>query len=306
MLSFEETEAAINKTRSNLEDALDRRDYIAAAKIQRKLDGFVATRDYLIEQSKIHDNTSELNRLELQRQHEEDELKERMSQRMDRLLRDYKLRLEQMERRHADEIARVDRKYSDVRYYTPRVSPYVTVLGRAEDFYARHRDYGVAAVLQSQGVARKNQEMDAMEARTEVEVQAQIDNLKQKHELEIRGFRNRLEGEKMKLNKETAKALMVMRNRYRKLRGRVLGLGEDDPLPEHKRNEGRGVYQTLESGFAPLLTSLDHGEYAPVPPLSARTLRKTVGVETFAGTVRNPRVQRALERSRMRKSLEPL
>ena len=152
MLSFEETEAAINKTRSNLEDALDRRDYIAAAKIQRKLDGFVATRDYLIEQSKIHDNTSELNRLELQRQHEEDELKERMSQRMDRLLRDYKLRLEQMERRHADEIARVDRKYSDVRYYTPRVSPYVTVLGRAEDFYARHRDYGVAAVLQSQGV----------------------------------------------------------------------------------------------------------------------------------------------------------
>ena len=306
MLSFEETEAAINKTRSNLEDALDRRDYAAAAKIQRKLDGFVATRDYLIEQSKIHDNTSELNRLELQRQHEEDELKERMSQRMDRLLREYKIRLEQMERRHADEIARVDRKYSDIRYYTPRVSPYVTVLARAEDFYARHRDYGVAAVLQNQGVARKNQEMDAMEARTEVEVQAQIDNLKQKHELEIRGFRNRLEGEKMKLNKETAKALMVMRNRYRKLRGRVLGLGEDDPLPEHKRKEGRGVYQTLESGFAPLLTSLDHGEYAPVPPLSARTLRKTVGVETFAGTVRNPRVQRALERSMMRKSLEPL
>ena len=119
MLSFEETEAAINKTRSNLEDALDRRDYAAAAKIQRKLDGFVATRDYLIEQSKIHDNTSELNRLELQRQHEEDELKERMSQRMDRLLREYKIRLEQMERRHADEIARVDRKYSDIRYGYP-------------------------------------------------------------------------------------------------------------------------------------------------------------------------------------------
>ena len=299
-------EGEIYKARTKLEDAVERRDYAAAARIQRKLDNLTATREHVIQQANVSDKNSELDRLEKQRQKEEEDLKRRMSERMDRLLHEYNARLEQMERRHAAEITRIDRKYSDVRYSTPRTSPFVNVLSRAEDFYARHRDYAVAATLQRQGIARKNAEMDALDERTEVEVQAQIDAIRQKQELEIRGFRSRLEGEKMKLNKETAKALMVMRNRYRKLRGRILGLGEPDPLPEHKRDEGRGVYQELENGFAPMLATLDRGEYAPVPPLSARTLRNTFQTETFASIAQTPRVQRALERSMMRRSLEPL
>ena len=309
--TFEENEAQINRVKFELEDALEMRDYILANKLQKQLDYCMNVRAYCIKQANVYDKNSELDRLERQRQQEEENLKQKMTQRMDKLLREYQSRLDQMERRHKEDIERIDRKYSDSRYYTMRNSPHVNVLLKAESFYGRHRDYAVAAAIQSQAQARTNDEFDALDLRTNIEIQGQIDALKQKHELELKGFRARLEAEKMKLNKETAKALLVMKNRYRKLRGRVLGLGESDPLPEHKRDEGRGVYQVLESGFSPMLTTLDHGEYSPVPPLSARTMKDLTmsGVKTRGApmtAVRNPRVQRALERSMMRKPSEQL
>ena len=308
--TFEENEAQINKVKFELEDALQMRDYVKAAKLQQQLDYCMNVRNYCIQQANIYDKNTELDRLEKQRQQEEESLKQRMSQRMDKLLREYQLRFEQMERRHREDIERIDRKYSDSRYYTMRNSPSINVMLKAESFYGRHRDYAVAAAMKSQVNARTDAEFDALDTRTNIEIQGQIDSMTQKHELEVKGFRARLEAEKMKLNKETAKALMVMKNRYRKLRGRVLGLGESDPLPEHLRNEGRGVYQALESGFAPMLTMLDHGEFSPVPPLSARTMKGVTmaGVKTRGApmTARNPRVQRALERSMMRKPTEQL
>lgn len=309
--TYEDNEAEINKFQAKLEDALERRDYINAGKLQKKLDYCMNVRTYCEKQANQRDKSIELNRLETQRRQEEEKLKQTMTQRTEALLRQYKQRLEQMERRHAEELEQIDRKYSNPRYCTMRNSPEVNSLLRMEAFYAKQKNYAVAAAIKEQAAIRTESEMDVMDSNTDAEVQSKIDVMIKKHELEKKGFRDRLENEKMRLNRETANALLTMKNKYGKLRRRVLGLGENDPLPDSARQEGRGVYQTLEKTFSPMLAMIENTGVAPAPPLSQRTARAARNGnwsnDYFATrrstqtSARNPRVQRALERSMTRK-----
>jgi hypothetical protein len=308
-ITYDDNEGEINRVRVELRDAIDRRDYVAANHWQQELDYFLNVRDYLEKQANQRDKNVELDRLELQRQREEEDLKARMNQQLQRVLAAYRERLDEMERRHGAELARLDRRYSDPRFGALRQSPSINCLLRAETFYSGQRNYKVALAFKDQVIARTDQEIDRTENLADTEVQSKINLLVRRHELEKRGFRERLENEKNRLNRETANELLVLRNKYGKLRRRVLGIGEIDPLPESARREGRGVYQVLERRFEPMLSSAETLSYTPVAPETPRTARGSsssqysIGSGTAPASARNPRVQRALEASLTRKEL---
>jgi hypothetical protein len=301
--TYAENEGQINRVRTDLKDALFRRDYAAADSLQRDLDYVLNVRDYCLKQANAHDKNAELNRLEIQRQREEDDLKARKNQKMAALLKAYQQRHNEMEQRHEQELARIDQQYRDPNHGLPRTSPTLNSLLRAESFYAGQKNYRVAFAFRDHIGARTNHEFSFADYRADSEVQSKIDVLAHRHEREKRGFRERLESEKTRLNRETANELLILKHKYGKLRRRVLGIGDLDPLPESAREEGRGVYQTLENGFSPILQSVDTLAYAPsVSAPSLRTAGDTFGAGRSIGvagamSARNPRVQRALHKT---------
>jgi hypothetical protein len=301
-IGYDENEGEINRVRAELRSAMDRRDYTAANHWQRELDYSLNVREYLQKQANQRDKNAELDRLELQRQHEEDDLKTRMNARLQRVLAAYSDRLSEMELRHEAELARLDRRYNDPRFGALRESPIINCLLRAETFYSGQRNYKVALAFKDQVIARTDQEIDRTEGLADAEVQGKINVLVRRHELERRGFRERLENEKNRLNRETANELLVLRNKYGKLRRRVIGIGEIDPLPESARREGREVYRVLERRFEPMLATVETLSYTPKTPMTARRSASSQH-SAESRTARNPRVQRALEASLTRKEL---
>jgi hypothetical protein len=285
-ITYDENEGEINRVRGELRDAMARRDYQAAEQWQREVEYTLKVRDYLLRQANRRDKFAELNRLEMQRQKEEEELKSRLNEQMERTLASYQQRLDEMERRHADELARLDRKFSDPRYGALRESPTLNCLLKSEQFYSAQLNYKVALAFKERVVARTDDEIDAADATANAQVQAKVALLVRKHELEKKGFRDRLEAEKNRLNREAANALIVLRNKYGKLRRRELAVDDFDPLPESTRREGRGVYRGLQIGFSTVLGAAEKLTYVcEEGPASARTVP----------TARNARVRRALQ-----------
>jgi hypothetical protein len=283
-ITYDENEGEINRAHAELRDAMARRDYHASEKWQRELEYTLKVREYLQRQANRRDKFAELNRLEQQRQKEEEELKGVLNDRLQQLLVAYQERLDEMERRHEQELARLDHKFSDPRYGALRESPTLNCLLRSEEFYSGQGNYKVALSFKGQVIARTDHEIDAADATANAQVQSKIALLVRRHELEKKAFRDRLENEKNKLNREAANALLVLRNKYGKLRRRELSVDDLDPLPESTRKEGRGVYHALQKGFSPMLGA-------------AETLAYVVDDTGAAMSARNRRVRRALENS---------
>lgn len=302
--TYEENEGQIHRVQAKLEDALERRDFEAAKKMKQKLDYCLNVRAWCIKQSNQRDQRSELDRLEKQRQQEEEELKKRMSERSQKILAQYQQRYEQMERKHQEEIRRLEMRFNDPSFGSLKKSPYITSMHKAEDYYAKQSNYVVANAYKDQIFNRTNTEMDMTDLNSNQTVQAKIELSVTRYEKELEGFRARLENEKNKMKFDTQRALTILRNKYGKLRRRVLGIDDDDPLPESARNEGRGVFQKIDYEFSPMLGTIGLAAVTPTPPTTARDLpsmKSTRLYNTLQNTgcysARNPRVQRALELS---------
>jgi hypothetical protein len=272
----------INKLRNDIKDALDCRDYAAARNARKSLETARKTIDISRQLTTKATEEGEWARLERQYRQEERQLKSRLLNKMEAVMSGYRQRHEKMKERHDAEVAKIDERANDPRFSLPRKSPTIDSLMKVESFYANQGNYDRAESLRAVIETRLEHDFDRCEDNGNAQIEKLVTAMLKRHETEKNGFRQRLEMEKNKLNMEASKALLVLRNKYKKLQRRIV---DDDDAPDHSvlDKQGRRIFETLEMGFERVLDETGDLDYGVSPPATAKTGR-------------NPRVRKVLER----------
>lgn len=292
----EENEDEIAKLESQIDEAAKKRDYVRADQLQTRLDYCLQVRAAFAKQKRADNKRAELERLENEQRREERELKQRMERKMEKLLDEADRRYQQIEQRRKDEIERLDTRFSDPRFSALRMSSDVKIMLRQERYYVRQRNYKVANAIKNQITARTQAEMALNDANATQTVDAAIEGVERRFDQEKRGFHLKLEDDKIKLNREAARELQALHNKYLKLRNRILDIGEENRSPV---GSGRIVTDAIEGGFNEYYSTIGCAPSSPRSPRTVRGVRASQG--SMRSTARNPRVARALERSMMRR-----
>lgn len=281
-LPYEENEAQIESLQHAIDACVEKRDYATAELQQSKLNILLEDRNYY---NKIHGHTSAnkgLAELEKKQREEENQLKQRMSAKMDKVLREANARLESMKQKHQQEIDALDRKYSDPKFGNLRISPDVQALLRMEKFYVKNKDFKMARAVKGQITSRAQYELNMEQNYADKTVQSKMDATIKRQQNEMKIFNDNLETQKNKLKKETAVGLQMIYNKYSKIRHDMLGSKENDKgIKKMLPTDGSvsGVYNELEEGFSEIQTTL----VGPEPPIGTRP--------TTAVSPRSPRTK---------------
>ena len=322
----EENEEMIKQLESQIEKAEIQRDYDKADKLQTEYDYCLKVRAFF-QKPQIIDNTlDELNELEKQRVAEEDLLIDKFAESIDNILTSAENRLEGIEATHQSTIQKLDERFNNPHFAVLRLSPNVQALMRAEAYYVRQKNYKIASAYKYQITNRTERELNITDQAANQTVCAAIEAAVRKYEYEKRGLHQKLENDKFRMQKEAAKILDGIKFRYQKLRHQILGLDGRDPLPEEKRKKPK-IYAYLNERFEQILrdTESNYVPESPVePPIDSRPAQlaiaraneifkeqtaqsrgsspRTTRMSARTGTLRNPRVARALQRTTNRAS----
>lgn len=299
-VTYDSNEDEILQLEEEIKDATAHRNYAKADQMQTRLDYCLQVRKYFLNQDDKTERMNQVQRLEQQRYEEEKQIKERMCREMDKVLQDAEIRFEQMEQRHQNELDALERKFSDPHFSSLRFSPDVRCLLKAEAFYAKHRQFKVANGMKYNLTMRTKAEVQQTDSNAAQTVDATVESTILRHQKEMEGFKKKLESDKMRINKETARELLTLKNKYGKLRRRILYHSDEDPVKEESRPDKAEIFQTLDEGFNPLIENASVVEYKPSAPImtrSAHASRRMLARYTGGFSPRNPRVAHALERS---------
>lgn len=323
-ITEEENEDKIKQLESKIEQAEVQRDYDKADKLQTELDYCLKVRAFFQKPQIIDTTLDELNELERQRVEEEDQLIDQFSQKVDDIISLAEKRLDSIEAAHQSSIQKLDSRFNNPHFAMLRLSPEVQALMRAEAYYVKQKNYKIASSYKYQITNRTERELNVTDQAANQTVCAAIEAAVRKYEYEKRGLHQKLENDKFRLEKEAAKVLDGIKFRYQKLRHKILGLEGRDPLPEDKREKPK-IYAYLKDRFAQMLheTESNYVPESPVePPIDSRPAQLAIAranesfkkqtaqsrgtsqrsatgasARSTAGTLRNPRVARALQRT---------
>lgn len=316
----EENEERITQLQSLIEEAEIDRNYDKADKLQTELEYCLNVRAFF-QKPQIIDNTlDKLNQLEKERVAEEDELIDKFSFQIDQIITSAAERLESIEIEHQASIQKLDERFNNPHFAQLRLSPQVQALMRAEAYYVKQKNYKIASAYKYQITNRTERELNVTDQAANQTVCAAIEAAVRKYEYEKRGLHQKLENDKFRMQKEAAKVLDGIKFRYQKLRHQILGLEGRDPLPEEKRKRPK-IYTYLDQKFEQILhdTESNYIPESPVePPIDSRPAQLAIArakksfdeqnrstgasprsarVSIRTGTLRNPRVARALQRT---------
>jgi hypothetical protein len=313
-LPYEENEAQIEILQEAVDVCVEKRDYVMAKIQQSKLDALLEDRDYYNKHRGRNSANSDLKELENKQRNEEFQLKRRMSAKMERILRQSNMRLESMKRRHQDEINSLDKRYSDPRFGNLRMSSDFQALFRAENYYAKIKDFKMAHAVKEQITNRAQYKLGVEQNYADRTVQSKMDATINRQQNEMKNFHQYLENQKNMLKKETAAGLQFIHNKYSKIRFKMLGGKENDKgILEMLPADGSvsGVYDELDEGFSKIQNTL----VEPMPPIGTRSPRtkqmfsstggscrarsptKPLSPRNECSSPRNPRVAKAFENS---------
>lgn len=316
-LSNRENELEINRLKFEIEDAISRRDYATAASLQKDLDFRVERRRQILAGQK-HDNTvNDLMALKAQQKQEENELKESMRSKARKILEEARARLDDIEKEHEKQYAKLDKKFSDQSFCELRRNPDLTIARKAEHYYAQDGKYLVAASLRDQISDKINNTMENNERTANQIVNSQVEHTLFKQERQKESFKVHLENEKNRLVRETILELNRIENKYAKLRSHILGNSKIDYQYNRQRKieeEINNVRAMLDAEFDMFRNNITLISIDPHPPLSARAPQSArfsllytprtprIDSEEFqAAGIRNPRVVKALEKSLLKR-----
>ncbi|EAY13877.1 hypothetical protein TVAG_044390 [Trichomonas vaginalis G3] len=312
-----ENELEINRLKFEIEDAISRRDYATAASLQKDLDNRVERRRRMLAGQK-HDNTvSELMALKEQQRQEEFQLRESMRAKARKILTEASQRLEEIEKEHTQQYAKLDRKFSDQTFVQLRRNPDLTIARKAEWYYSQSGNYAVAASLRDQISDRISETMENNERTANQIVNTEIETTLFKQERQKESFKVHLENEKNRLVREAILEMYRIENKYSKLRQHILGNSKIDYQYNRERKieqETNKVREVLDEEFNMFKNNITLIGIDPHPPMSSRAPQSArfstmhtprtprVDSEEFRSNgIRNPRVIKALEKSLMKR-----
>lgn len=329
---FKENEKEINRLKYELEDAISRRDYKAAAFHQKSLDERYERRKQILN-SQIKDNTGqELERLRLEQSKEEEALHEKMERRLQELIMKEHEKLMELDKKHIKQIADLDELYSNESFCMLRRNPTVTSFRKAEIYYSRKADYAVAESYKNNISEQTLNAMERNEKECDNIVNNKVETTIYRQEKEKEGVKLHLEFEKNRLKKELMLEMGRIQNKYAKLRERLIG---NKAYRNHNENrmtftDRTGLLDKLEEGVTafnggvslyglipakpasargvfspalqkvPVIASLQSNKLQSINLVQASKTPRTFKMEPTSvvpSGVRNPRVKHALERS---------
>ena len=292
-LPYEENEQQIESLERTINASVERRDYAEAEIQQAKLNILLQDRAFYQKHKTHTNNNKQLRELNEKQKQEEEDLKRRMSEKMDKILREADAKLKAMKQKHQDEINALDKKYSDPRFGNLRISPEVQALLRAENYYVKNKDFKMARAVKNQVTNRARYELGIEQSLCDHTIQSTMDKTISQQQLEMKIFHDNLETQKNKLKRETSIGLQMIYNKYSKIRHDILGSHENDNgVVKMIPTDGSvtGVYKALDSGFSTIQDTL----VAPSPPPGQRP--------TTSSSPRSPRSQRSQSPSSTRRS----
>lgn len=293
--SIDENNCQIRDISSQIDTAILSRDYGKAEILQKKLERLEIQHSELIEASKKDEISSKIEELERQKLQEENEVKKQMNEKMQIMLENSRCRLEIMKQRHREELAALDRKFNNPIFGGLRISPSIQALLRAEQFYVKNRNFQMANAIKYQITQRTEYEINSINSNSGQTVQAKVTATLQRQEIEMQGFRDKLETNKNNLKKETNSAILRIHNKYEKLRQNILGKKYDPFSSKDITTEEQPIFDTIDKSFSKTLSQATI-EFHPSEPSSSRQSHRSIHSSHTARSI-NPRVKYALERS---------
>ena len=292
-MTYEESQTKVLRLKDAIAQATAMKNYERSAQLQDMLDKHMIIHNKLQQNNdemEIEEKIADLERIKLE---QESDIIQSLMQQMNAIYNNYERDYAELERRHFDTIEQLQNKFNKPKFTSIPLSPNLRALQRAENYYARNKDFRAAAAIKNQIRQVSQREMQEFKQTTTNTIEAKIRDAVHKYQTEQKCFAERLWNERNLLKKETLKVIMGLNNRYKKLLMKRTGRTDYDfqLMTEFKDtvfksidNEFQQFAKSLQSHYqAPKLSENDPKEKAEPRPINTEPYR------TRGSTSRAPR-----------------
>lgn len=281
----EKNDEELERLDKQIKEASKKRNYAQAQKLQAQYDYCMTVKEYFDSQEMTGSVERSLEKLENERQQEEDQLKHDVIEKSRNVIDSAEERLKEMEQKHQEEMEQLDKKFSDNSFAAVRMSSIITTMLKSEDYYAQKKNFQVAEAYRRQIAARAEKEILDTENNADSTITAAIEAILKRCDTERKGFHNHLNNQRILIIREAQNKLSYIKNKYTNLRFKTGGSSVEQ-LPNIREHE-KVIYDAIEAEFEDIMKRTESLYASNSSPNSATASKSSTAKPSPANTRRN-------------------